>query len=153
MLEVRIPDRDPYEVEGSFKVPRKAENTGLLAGGVGNPLRPGLELPVRVDPADPSSIEIDWKRFLATPGRKDAQRAATQSAKNRQMAEQLEANPKLAEQLRAGNKQAVQSWAAAVKAGSLSREEFEQTVNLELETGRMDPADAEAARAQLDDIT
>jgi hypothetical protein len=150
---VRIPDREPYEVEGRFKVPRKAENTGHLAGGVGQPLRPGIELPVSVDPADQSSIEIDWKRFLATPGRKDAQRAATQSAKNRQLAEQLAGNPKLTEQLRANNRLAVQSWAAAVKAGSLSREEFEQTVNLELETGRMDPADADAARRELDEIT
>jgi hypothetical protein len=150
VLEVRIPDHDPYEVEGKFEVPRKAENTGLLAGGVGNPLRPGLELPVRVDAADSTSIEIDWERYLKTPGRKQAQRSATQSARNRQMAEQLERNPKLAEKARAGNRVAAQSWAAAVKGGKMSREEFEQTVSLEVETGRMDPADAEAARATLD---
>lgn len=150
MLEVRIPDRDPYEVEGKFEVPRKAENTGLLPGAIGKPLGPGLELPVTVDAADSKLVEIDWERYLKTPGRKEAQRAATQSARNRQMAEQLERNPKVAEKVRTQNRVAVQSWAAAVKAGSLSREEFEQTVSLEVETGRMDPADAEAARAELD---
>jgi hypothetical protein len=117
---------------------------------MGKPLTPGLELPVRVDAADPTSIEIDWERYLKTPGRKQAQRAATQSARNRQMAEHLENNPKLAEKARAGNRVAVQSWAAAVKAGNMSREDFEQTVSQEVETGRMDPADAEAARATLD---
>jgi hypothetical protein len=34
--------------------------------------------------------------------------------------------------------------------GSMSREEFEANVNQEIETGRMDPADAEAARSTLD---
>lgn len=40
--------------------------------------------------------------------------------------------------------------AEAVLAGNVSREEFEEYVTLEVECGRMDPADAEAARAKLD---
>ena len=149
-LEVQIPDRDPYDVEGEFKVPRRAENTGLLAGEVAKPLQPGVELPVRVDPADPSTVEIDWDKYLATPGRKDAQKAANQSAKNRQMAAHLEKNPKLAAKARAGNKGAVQAWAGAVKMGNMTREEFDAQVDQEIEAGRMDPADAEAARETLD---
>ncbi|MGI9019294.1 MAG: hypothetical protein ACR2G3_01115 [Solirubrobacterales bacterium] len=66
------------------------------------------------------------------------------------MREQLERNPKMAEKLRAGNRQAVQAWAEAVRGGGMSREEFESTVELEVATGRMDPADAETARATLD---
>ena len=150
VLEVRTPDRDPYEIEGRFKVPRKAENTGFLAADVGNALRPGIELPVRVDPSGAASVEVDWKKFLAMPGRKEAQRAATQSARNVRVREQLEKSPKLAAKLRANNSQAVQMWADAVRGGNMTREEFEETVNLELETGRMDPADAEAARRTLD---
>jgi hypothetical protein len=152
VLEVRIPDREPYEVEGTFNVPRKAENTGLLPipGKVGRPLQPGIELPVSVDPADTASVEIDWDRYLAQPGRKEDQRAASDSATNRQYAAQLERNPKLAKQVRDNNRTAVVTWAAAVKGGKMSRDEFEQTVTLEVETGRMDPADAEAARATLD---
>jgi len=41
-------------------------------------------------------------------------------------------------------------WVEAVRLGNMSREEFEETVTQEVETGRMDPADADAARAELD---
>jgi hypothetical protein len=151
-LEVRLPDRDPYEVEAELKVPRKAENTGFLPGSreIGKPLPPGLELPVSVNPSDLAAVEVDWDRFVASPGRKDAQRAASQTAYNQAVAEQASKNPKLVEQMRAGNRSAVQAWAGAVKAGNMSREQFEESVTLEVETGRMDPADAEAARKTLD---
>jgi hypothetical protein len=62
----------------------------------------------------------------------------------------LEANPELAQQLRANNATAVVAWARAVQAGKMSREEFDKTVDLEVKVGRMDPADAEAARATLE---
>jgi len=149
-LEVRLPDREPYEIEGQFKVPRKAENTGFLPADVGNALKPGLELPVRVDPADNGSLEIDWDKFLAAPGRKQTQKAANQSAKNRQVAEQLERKPKVRDKLREGNRSAVRGWASAVQMGQMTREAFEAQVNQELECGRMDLADADAARATLD---
>lgn len=149
-LEVRVPGRDSYEVEGEFKVPRKAENTGFIAGEIGNPLRPGLELPVRVGTGDATSVEVDWDKFLASPGRKEAQRATNQSARNRALAQELQKKPELLEKMRTGNRSAVQGWAAAVRGGQLSREKFEESVTLEVETGRMDPADAEAARASLD---
>ncbi len=149
-LEVRVPGRDPYEVEGEFEVPRKVENTGLFPGRIGKPLSPGLELPVRVDPSDATSLEIDWDKYHAAHGRKDAQDAATQSATNRQYAEMLKGKPKVAEQLIAGNRLAVRGWAAAVRSGNMSREDFEAQVTHELECGRMDPADAEAARKGLD---
>lgn len=150
-LEVRVAGREPYEVEADFKVPRKAENTGWSRDQIGKPLSPGLELPIRVDPIDPLSVEVDWDRFMAAPGRKDAQRATNASARNRALAQQLEKNPEQAEKLRANNRVAARTWAAAVRGGQMSREEFEQTVKLEVETGRMDPADADAARESLDD--
>jgi hypothetical protein len=150
LLEVQIPGRDPYEVDGEFKVPRKAENTGWLAADVGNALKPGLELPVRVNSEDGQAVWIDWDKFLAAPGRKKAQKAANQSGHNARVKAELEKNPKLAAQFRTQNAAAVGAWAAAVRGGSLTREEFEETVTLEVECGRMDPADAEAARATLD---
>jgi hypothetical protein len=45
---------------------------------------------------------------------------------------------------------AVQGWVGAVRAGQLSRDDFERTVIGEVESGRMDPADAQAAREALD---
>ena len=47
-------------------------------------------------------------------------------------------------------KAASMAWAEAVELGNLTREQFETQVELELTHGRMDPADAAAARARLD---
>jgi len=149
-LEVRVRGREPFEIDGQFKVPRKAESTGMLAANQGITLKPGLELPVRVDPGGGDSVEIDWDKFMAAPGRKEAQRAAHQAGRNLRVREQMAKNPKATEKAWAGNRAAVQMWVAAVKLGSMSREEFEETVTQEVDTGRMDPADAEAARAQLE---
>ena len=146
MLEVRLPGREPYDVEGKFKVPNRA----LGAVGAGGILAEGIELPVRVSETEPNAVDIDWDAYRSAPGRKQQQKAAQESRAHVKMREQLERNPKLAEKLRAGNRQAVQGWAEAVRAGNMSREEFESTVELEVATGRMDPADAEGARATLD---
>lgn len=147
-LEVRIPGRDPYEVTGRYDVPRKAENTGFFNRN--NALGPGLELPVRVDATDPRAVAIDWDRFMASPGRTEAVQASSDTRRRGQVAQQMAKNPKLQAKLQANNRMAVQAWAGAVQAGHMSREEFETTVTGELESGRMDPADAAAARASLD---
>lgn len=147
-LEVRVPGHQPYEVQGKFKVPRKAENTSVLSRA--NKLQPGLELPVRVASGALQDVEVDWERFLASANRKQAIGAATHSTQKAQLRNEYDRNPKLLAQLRAGNRAAVHAWAEAVRAGSMSRDEFEQTVALEVETGRMDPADAETARRTLE---
>ncbi len=147
-LEVRVPGREPYEVDGRFDVPRKAENVGPFNRG--NALKPGLELPVRVDATDPTVVAIDWDRFLGDPGRKKAVKSASEAGRRTRVAEQLSKNPKLQAKLQANNRMAIDGWVYAVQAGQMSREEFETTVNVELESGRMDPADAAAAWAVLD---
>jgi hypothetical protein len=58
--------------------------------------------------------------------------------------------PELQQQMWAQNKQAAAAWVVAVRMGNMSREEFEREIQLEVDNGRMDPADAEAARAELD---
>lgn len=147
-LEIRLPGRDPYEVAGKFRVPKRAENINLL--NIQNKLPEGLELPVRVDPADADRVAIDWDRFLSSPGRKEAMREGVESARRRQARAQLERNPKLHAKIRENNRQAVMAWAGAVRDGNMSREEFERTVDGEVEAGRMDAADAEAGRRALD---
>ena len=146
-LEIQIPETAPYEVSGRFKTPAKAGRTGLVSH---RGLQPGLQLPVKVDPNDPQQIAIDWDAFLASPDRKAAVKEAAQGESVNANKRMLEANPELAQQLRANNAVAVVGWARAVKAGKMSREEFDKTVDLEVRVGRMDPADAEAARATLD---
>lgn len=146
-LEIQVPGAEPYEVSGEFKTPAKAGRTGLVSH---RGLEPGLELPVKVDREDPQRIAIDWDAFLADPGRKAAVKKAAQGESVDAYKSQLEADPALAQQLRAGNAVAVVGWAGMVEDGKMSREEFDKTVDLEVKVGRMDPADAEAARARLD---
>ena len=133
LLEVRVPGRDPYTVDGEWKVPNRSLSAfgGHFSGA--DFLAEGLELPVRVDPEDPESVDIDWKAYKATPGRKKAQKQAQK-----------------AQEVRAGMRQAAQAWAALVRKGRMSRESFESNVQRCVDDGHMDPADAEAARASLD---
>jgi hypothetical protein len=146
-LEIQIPGTEAYEVSGEFKTPAKAGRTGLVSHrGLG----PGLELPVKVDREDPQRVAIDWDAFLASPDRKAAVKKAVQDESANANKRMLDANPDLAKQVRANNANAVVVWAGAVKAGKMSREKFDKTVDLEVRVGRMDPADAEAARATLD---
>jgi hypothetical protein len=137
-----------HRVEGRFKVPKKAENFGLFS--IGNKLPAGVELPVWVDPRDRGRVEIDWDRWLASPGRKEAMRAGRAATDAAYMRGQLEKNPKLRAQMHANNQLAATAWADAVQLGNLSREQFEAQLTLEVDNGRMDPADAAVARAKLE---
>jgi hypothetical protein len=148
-LEVRIPGHEAYEVSGQFDVPKKAENISFF--DTANALKPGIELPVRVDPNDGAKVAVDWDRFLASPGRKQSVKAAKEAGQRANVAQQVAKNPKMQAKMWANNRQAVQAWAAAVRAGSMSRDDFERTVTQTVESGRMDPADAQAARQALDD--
>jgi hypothetical protein len=144
-LEVRLPGQEPFSVTDRFTVPKKAENLGLLDSGRKIPA--GIELPVRVDGR--GRIEIDWEAWMASPGRKEGVQAGRAAANAAAMRAHLDKNPKLRDKVRANNKQAALAWAGAVQLGSLTREQFERQVQTEIDHGRMDPADAEAARAQI----
>jgi len=144
---VTLPGRDPYRVKGRFKAPAKAERTGLTRTSLSR----GMELPVRADPDDANRVEIDWDRFMASPDRKQALGQARVSRQAEVLKGEMAKKPKFQQKLWTQNKQAAAAWVGAVRMGNMSREEFEQTVQLEVDSGRMDPADAADARAQLDD--
>jgi hypothetical protein len=147
-LEVRLAGRAPYEVTDRFDVPRNAENLSFF--DTANMLKPGLELPVRVNAADAGRVAIDWDRFLADPGRKKAVKAAKEAGQRANVANAVAKDPKLQARMWANNRMAVQSWVGAVRADQMSRAQFDTTATGEVESGRMDPADAEAARRALD---
>jgi hypothetical protein len=146
-LDVAVEGSEPYEVSGEFKTPAKAGKTGLLSH---RGLNAGLELPVKVDRSDPQKLAIDWEAFLADPDSKKAVKRAASEGSVSEYRQMLDSDPALASTLREGNKVAVIGWAGMVQSGDMSREEFDKSVDLEVKTGRMDPADAEAARAKLD---
>ena len=55
-LRVQVPGMDPYEVDGQW----------MVRGKYVDDLRRGSQIPVKVDPDDPSQVAIDWDR-LAHP--------------------------------------------------------------------------------------
>ena len=147
-LEVRVPGRDPYEVSGRFKVPRRAENASLLNTAVA--LQAGIELPVRVSRSDPQDVEVDWKAFIDDPRRREQLEEGRRHRQEDLLREQLAAKPDLQSKLQAGGRMKAESWVGAVRAGAMPREQLEELLDGEVRSGRMDPADAEAARASLD---
>src|SRR5688500_19152281 len=142
-LEVRIPGREPYEVSGQFDVPKKAENISFF--DTANALKPGIELPVRVDANDGAKVAVDWDRFLASTGRKQQVKAAKEAGQRANVAQQVAKNPKMQAKMWANNRQAAAGGTNAVRAGQMSREDFERTVSQTVESRRMDQADARAA--------
>jgi hypothetical protein len=84
-LEVRVPGIEPYTVQGSFRVPRRVENTSVFSRA--NKLEVGLELPVAINPDKPLDVHVDWDAFEALPGRKQAMEAAELEARNRMLGE------------------------------------------------------------------
>jgi len=56
-LEVHLPGREAYRVANQYMVPATAT------------INEGIRLPVRVDPADPSRLAIDWDRAAQEPAR------------------------------------------------------------------------------------
>lgn len=88
VLDVVTSVHGSHTVDADFKVPRRAENVGWLAPSVQVGLKPGLTLPVHVDPRDPNAVRIDWPAFLDSPGRKEEQKAAAQVDYTRRVSEE-----------------------------------------------------------------
>jgi hypothetical protein len=52
-LRVQVPGMDPYDVDGQW----------MVRGKYVDDLRRGSQIPVKVDPDDPSQVAIDWDRL------------------------------------------------------------------------------------------
>jgi hypothetical protein len=61
-LEVRVPGREPYELQGLFKRNGAAEAVHRAGRRV---YEPGSVLPVRVHPKNPKRVAIDWDACAA----------------------------------------------------------------------------------------
>ena len=149
-LQVTVPGAEPYLVADRFRVPKKAENLGFF--NVGNKIPAGVEVPVRVDPRDAPRIEIEWERWLdlARPQGRVSRAGEASADASRRCAPTSTRTRSCRRRMRANNKSAARAWVEAVRLGHLTREQFEHQLTIEVDHGRMDPADAEAARAALD---
>jgi Short C-terminal domain len=56
-MEIHVSGRDPYQVNNQYMVP------------AGATLGAGVRLPLKVDPADPAKIAIDWNSAQQAPAR------------------------------------------------------------------------------------
>jgi hypothetical protein len=151
-LEVRLPGQEPYEVEGRFKVPKQVQ-FGKRAPFVLRPLMKrspipvGITLPVSVDPAKPDDVTIDWDGFLAAGGRDEMKRGNEAAAADRLRQTYPEETARMRENAIAQ----LPGLVAGVKGGTVKRKDFDQTLKSYLQLGYLEPEEAEAARAQLEE--
>src|SRR6187431_821944 len=58
-LDIHVPGYAPFRVVGEWKVPNRLQTFRNAFKGK-QTIRPGVLLPVLVDPTDGSKVEIDW---------------------------------------------------------------------------------------------
>jgi hypothetical protein len=148
-LEVTVAGHEPFQVPGvRTRVPAKAEKYGLFEE---HPIPLTLEVPVVVVAGDVERVAIDWKGFLAYPDRvprlKAARVRALAIAAQRQREAMIAADPSSAPSPDAQNP--AMAWANAVLAGSLTRQQFDESCSRLLMLGQLSNADYLAAEARL----
>jgi hypothetical protein len=126
-LEVTLDDgRPPYPVAGTFKVPSKLMHW----------ISEGRSVPLRADPKDPERIELDWDRF-------DTSGPSEQEAR----AQDEERRAKVQEAMPAANRnRMVEGWLMAVKAGGMTRAQFDESLADAVEAGMLTAEEADDAR-------
>lgn len=149
-LEIRLPDREPYEVEGKFKVPANVQ-FGKRAPFLLRPLMKrspipvGITLPVIVDPAKPDDVTIDWDGFLADGGRDDMKKGNEDAARARLKQTYPEQTARMREVALADIPRLV----VGVKGGSIKLKDAQQSIDSYEHNGYLEPEEAEAALAEL----
>jgi hypothetical protein len=150
-LEVRVPGREPYEVEGRFKVPKEVQ-FGKRAPFLLRPLMKrspipvGITLPVTVDATDPNDVTIDWDGFLTSGGRDDIKRGNEAAAVDK-LRQQY---PEGTAQMRENAQRELPGLVVGVRGGTIKRKDFDQTLETYVRNGYLEPEEADAARAELD---
>ena len=150
-LQVRLPGREPYEVEGRFRVPKEVQ-FGKRAPFLLRPLMKrspipvGITLPVSVDPANPDEVTVDWEGFLAAGGRDAMQRGNEDAAR----AKLKRAHPEQTARMREVALADVPRLVTGVRGGSIKRKDALKSIDGYAHNGYLEPEEAEAARAELD---
>jgi len=140
-VEVRVPGREPYELQGLFRIPVK------LMGVVGR----GTVVPVKVHPSEPSRVVFDWEHFDSSAVVDIDDASTGESGAGQVVAGSHES---IRDQVHDAMPDATRTmmldgWVQATKAGGLSRPEFDQTLADAVESGMVTQEEADAARAKL----
>jgi len=146
LLEVRVPGVPESQTRVRSRVPDKAEKLGFL-DHIRIPV--SLVVPVTVDADRPTEVEIDWKAFLARPDRvarmKDAAR------RTQAVALGATAAPDRMGEQDAATRLMVFRMAADVRAGRMSRDQWELNAQQLMQVSQLSSADYQAARAVIDE--
>jgi hypothetical protein len=133
-LEVRVDGREPYELQGLFRIPAK------LVGSVG----PGTVVPVKVHPSDPNKVAIDWKAWDASAPREHVEGAPDEVELGEAVVTTVhDAMPA------ASRNMMLDGWLTATRSGAMSREDFDQALADSVSAGMLTAQEADAARKQL----
>jgi len=104
-LEVQLDDgRAPYAVSGRFKIPVDVGELDV-----------GDRLPLRADPDDPQTIELDWDAWAASPEQQELRDGF--DVEERAEVHQMFGDP--------NRSMMVDGWVKAYEIGNLSREQFD----------------------------
>lgn len=137
-LEIRVPGKEPYKLQGLFRIPVK------LMHAVG----PGTIVPVKVHPSNPKRAVIDWEHFdasLAPDTNIDTVSGLLGGATV------MTATPEAVHSMMpdATRTMMLDGWVQATKAGALSQAEFDKTLVDAVTSGMVTQEEADATRAKL----
>ena len=128
-LDVQLDDHRPvYTASGRFKIPL---DVGELDAG--------MQLPVRADPDEPSTLELDWGAWRASP----EQAEIRDGFDAEERAQVHDGMPDATRQ------QMIDGWVKAVELGAMSRVDFDEAMRGSVESGMLTQAEVAAATARL----
>lgn len=137
----------PYRVEHRERVPDSATGQGVFARGEKIPA--GIELPGWVDPANASTLRIDWSQYKASPEAQAAAADAGQAEQDRIYAQHVLAKtkPKQQQQLRDSAWTGTWSNAQGVASGHVDLATWERSALMNLRRTLISPEQYAQARA------
>lgn len=149
-LEVRREGAEPYRVAHSEKVPRNVLAQGLMTE---RKIPNGIDLTgwVRVD--DPNVVAVDWTSYRTIEARASVENAR-QVEDDAVYARAVigKASPKMQAQLRASGWTTVSMHAEAVRAGAMTRDDWERYAMINLRRTLITQEQYDAAAASIDGI-
>lgn len=146
LLEVRRPGVPDAQVRVRDRVPDKAEKLGFF-DHIRIPV--SLVVPVTVDPDRPAEVEIDWKAFLAQPDRVERMKAAAR--RTQAAAVGAPVAPEGMGEQDAATRLMMFRMAEDVRAGRVSRDQWELSAQQLMQVSQLSFTDYQAARAVIDE--
>ncbi|MEO8261656.1 MAG: hypothetical protein ABI566_03720 [Pseudolysinimonas sp.] len=150
VLRVSPPGAAAYQVEHEERVPARVTRGPIGQGAIKIP--DDIELPGWMNPSDPTKVAIDWSGFRSDPESKAAVEDAGVAEADRNYATQLvpKMKPKQLEALRASAAASAAMLAPMVRAGQISREDFDREALMNLRRTLLTQEQYDAAVAVIE---